>query len=1134
MPPARTFVVVMSLVMAFAAAVASAAEPNVGLGFADPVAGTVVDGTGVGTGFTGVLPNTAGDQHAPANLALTQGELRVTSTAGDVAGGVNTQDNALHVSVDGTSGAYRVMATLRGPLGLSQAFQGGGIFVGQDQQNYVKLVAGQGTGGPRLQLFKEVAGATTATNVSLAALGTAARVDLVLEVDPAAGTVTGKYSLDGGPLATVGSTAFAGIGTAGDLAGVMTTNAGSTTPVTFRYDAFLVEPAAILAFEAPEIAYQFPTLNGPAGGKQFPTSIEIGPDGRLYASAQYGRIHVMNLDADNDATAFKVIDEIYDTPNQLFDGSPQPGETGRQVTGIVFDPASTPTNQILYVSHSDPEIFEEAEPGQSEIYPASGRVTKLVLDGQADVVSQQDVVVGLPRSGENHAPNGMDFGPDGWLYLSLGGNTNAGDQAKPFGYFPEVALSASVVRIDPGAIGTDTVDVSAASEITFTDPCGPGESVGNGCSAAADVATSIPNVPNKFELYASGFRNGYDIAWHSNGNLYLNENQHNTGFGGTPGPQTSPAGACTDPSQEVGTPADVLFLVEDGGYHGHPNPARGECELFGGVDPIGTFQSKSSTTGITEYTPATVGPLLEGQLLVTNYAVGKNLQRVKLSADGTQVVEKADIATGLDSPIDVIAADNGDILVAEHNVAPSFASGRITRIRPVPTSGLGCDPIGPTADTDGDGFTDQDEIDNATSRCNPADTPPDFDGDGVSDRNDPDADGDAVPDTADPFQRDPSNGADTTLPFFQGFTTPDAGGWFGTGLTGIQLSTSGGPTATDAAGAPLVGAGGAGGFLQVIATPGTAEGGANSQANALQQGFDARQPFEASTSVVEPFAGGNAEGGEMAGVFFGPGEDDFVRLAVDADGGTPRIELGLETGGAFDTEATLPLALPASQVRLTLQGRPADDQVVARARIGDGPEQTVGTVQVPLDLVRERGCGGTGGGARDLCRGVVQGPGRVRVRRLHDRARIGRAGAHDDHPPGPRHRLGVDLHRGHDADREHVGRRSGDHRRTPRPGHGARRVPGPGVRSGRRDPGRRHGCQVLHRRSWDVPRRERDRVVLGAQRSRLRGARPRRERPRSRRRARVLGRCRPHVDSGRPGLARVGEGLRRGAPRSDP
>ena len=148
----------------------------------------------------------------------------------------------------------------------------------------------------------------------------------------------------------------------------------------------------------------------------------------------------------------------------------------------------------------------------------------------------------------------------------------------------------------------------------------------------------------------------------------------------------------------------------------------------------------------------------------------------------------------------------------------------------------------------------------------------------------------------------------------------------------------------------------------MIATPGTAEGGANSQANALQQGFDAREPFEASTSVVEPFAGGNAEGGEMAGVFFGPGEDDFVRLAVDADGGTPRIELGLETDGAFSTEAMLPLALPASQVRLTLQGRPADDQVVARARIGDGPEQTVGTVQVPPIWFADAGVAGPAAG----------------------------------------------------------------------------------------------------------------------------------------------------------------------------
>ena len=69
----------------------------------------------------------------------------------------------------------------------------------------------------------------------------------------------------------------------------------------------------------------------------------------------------------------------------------------------------------------------------------------------------------------------------------------------------------------------------------------------------------------------------------------------------------------------------------------------------------------------------------------------------------------------------------------------AFRSSR--RRRPVVHRG-GSDPR--TTDSDSDGFTNQDEVDNDTDPCSTASVPPDADGDHLSDLNDPDDDNDTV------------------------------------------------------------------------------------------------------------------------------------------------------------------------------------------------------------------------------------------------------------------------------------------------------------------------------------------------------------------------------------------------------
>jgi hypothetical protein len=390
--------------------------------------------------------------------------------------------------------------------------------------------------------------------------------------------------------------------------------------------------------------------------------------------------------------------------------------------------------------------------------------------------------------------------------------------------------------------------------------------------------------------------------------------------------------------------ADQLFQVQQGQYHGHPNPSRNECVHEGGVQPIGSYFFAAASTGIAEFTPFVFGPALQGQLLTTNYGVspkggvGDTISRVKLSPDGTKVLEVDNqFLTGFNDPLDIAVDADGTLIVAEHGFK-NGNFGKISVLEPLGT--FACPAPGDPAqvDSDGDGFKDADEIAAGAGNCNPSSTPPDADGDKVSDPNDPDDDNDGVPDAQDRFQLDATNGAGTALPWVQNFVGSAGGGFNGSGFQGVQLSSKGGGILTD-----KVGAGAAGGYLQVIATAGTAQGAANTQHNALQQGFKPSGPATVSAIVAQPFGTQpQPQGGELAGIFLGQGEDDFVRLSVHANDGSPVVELAKEQGGEFRRLATAPVTLPQSSVRLLLDLDPGTDAVKARFQVGTGPFQDLG------------------------------------------------------------------------------------------------------------------------------------------------------------------------------------------------
>ncbi len=138
-----------------------------------------------------------------------------------------------------------------------------------------------------------------------------------------------------------------------------------------------------------------------------PTSLQFGPDGRLYVAEQNGLIHAMTINrvgANNyQVTATETISLIATLPNRDDSGNLEPFVQGRLVTGILVK--GTPANPVIFVSSSDPRIGAGESAADLNLDTNSGIISRLTWNGTQWEMFH--IVRGLPRSEENHANNGM-------------------------------------------------------------------------------------------------------------------------------------------------------------------------------------------------------------------------------------------------------------------------------------------------------------------------------------------------------------------------------------------------------------------------------------------------------------------------------------------------------------------------------------------------------------------------------------------------------------------------------------------------------------------------------------------------------------------------------------------------------
>jgi glucose/arabinose dehydrogenase len=621
--------------------------------------GRLLEKDGTGTGFTYIDTPDTGTGYKPELLDVDTvgGHLEITTTAGIAHASENSQDNAVGAGFQAPNQVSRIQTTIENPPAGSGNFEQAGLYFGNDQDNYVKLIVMSSPEGNRLQSALEVKGVRVSATTTAPLDLTNSSVTFALVANPFDRTVKPSYRINGGASKALGSYTAPGeffsfdaagidpnIGTR-SFAGILATHRQGPAPVVYRFNDFSITKDS--GDTAPPVVSDITFDDAARFSVSNPTSMAFGPDGRLYVSELFGRIHALTLNADRQLVADQVITTL---------GS-------RLTLGLTVDPASTPSNVVLWASHSSPSLDAGV--------PNSGMVTRLSGPGFA---TRQDVITGLPRAIANHGTNSIHFGPDGKLYIAQGGNTGAGapnNANTEFGTMQEQPLSAAMLVADVKAAGFDG-SCNNTSDIFGPPPC--------------DVVT-----------YATGLRNAYDFVWHTNGSLYAPDN--GLGVAGTFPPSPSPpcfgfgnTAPWTQGGHNPGEQADYLQRVEPGRYYGHPNPHRQECVFADGryqnVGPLANYSAPffklgdhRSADGTIEYLSNRFCGDLQGDILIANFSVGDNLTRVQLANDGLSVVSSNSLVGGFNDPLSLTQDAAGNIYVGE------FGPGRVRVLKPID---LGC------------------------------------------------------------------------------------------------------------------------------------------------------------------------------------------------------------------------------------------------------------------------------------------------------------------------------------------------------------------------------------------------------------------------------------------------------------
>ncbi|MEM6766438.1 MAG: Ig-like domain-containing protein, partial [Bacteroidota bacterium] len=408
----------------------------------------------------------------------------------------------------------------------------------------------------------------------------------------------------------------------------------------------------------------FTKYQGVATGDGY-TSLDIGPEGKLYGLTIGGEIHRWDMTGTTLSNK-EVITTLVDARG------------ARAAIGLVFEPTND-GSLIAWVTHSS---------GGLQNAPTwDGNLSRLTGD---DLENEELVLTNLPRSIRDHLTNSLEFGPDGALYFNQGSNSAMGAPDGAWGNRPERLLSAAVLRLD-----IDLLPNNLPLDVQTVD--------GNGSYDPFAV-----NAP--LTIFAEGIRNAYDLVWHTNGQLYIPTNGSAAG-GNTPTSNPNDQNyIAPNPNYSYSGPTipyiggiqptqfDYLFRVVANGYYGHPNPLRAKYVLNGGDADVNNagyngvapdagylgfaynFDRNKSPNGVIEYRSNAFGGALQGRILVVRYSQNDDIIVLEPGGSNLDIVNEIEGIpgfTGFSNPLDLIEdVSTGNIYVSE------YGANRITLITP--------------------------------------------------------------------------------------------------------------------------------------------------------------------------------------------------------------------------------------------------------------------------------------------------------------------------------------------------------------------------------------------------------------------------------------------------------------------
>tara|TARA_R110000868_G_scaffold150689_1_gene374141 strand:- start:31332 stop:37586 length:6255 start_codon:yes stop_codon:yes gene_type:complete len=676
-----------------------------------------------------------------------------------------------------------------------------------------------------------------------------------------------------------------------------------------------------------------------------PSSLQFGPDGRLYISQDNGVVVAVTVTQDSSggyvAAAKETISLVRFIPNHNDDGTYNPTINTRQVTGILV--AGTADNPVIYVSSSDPRIGGGTNKGDTGLDTNSGTLSRLTKDATG-AWTKVDLVYGLPRSEENHAVNGMQINPEnGHILLTVGGQTNAGAPSQEFGYLSDYAYGASIVDIDVAAIDALPSKTYLGQTYkyvlpTVDDPTrsAPGDVVATGQpevfggNNGLNQARLTPDSP--VQLYATGFRNLYDIAVNANGQIYGIDNGGNPGWGGPPQyiqpdgslgatPTPYPTNMVNDGSGSINKAP--LHLIEEGYYGGHPTPITANPSGAGLYAPDGSPLALPSDwppvpasminpvsgyylppgSNRADLLPADLHtPLnLRGDIAAFSGSVNGIDDYRATAFDGEMQGDLVAASLNDDSIYRIDLAADGKTVLGVSNLTPGglVGGGNALDVHAAPETG----PFAGTiwVASYGGGITILTPSNGETSG------------------NSNDTDNDGLNNFIDPFAVDATNGQSVVLTggstlswtFSQNEPHPGPSGLGNLGFTGIM--TNGTQSYLDQydANKTIMGGAAAGVLVQDI-TDGTPLG--NNQRDAYQFGIDIGSDvgsYTISTKVNNPFDLAVPTDNQSVGFYIGTGDQsNYVRLVagsatVEGVANSPVIDFIFESGDEIISHQTM-------------------------------------------------------------------------------------------------------------------------------------------------------------------------------------------------------------------------------------